>query len=119
MMTIHSSLKEEKFEKPPAIISKKVCRKSGMLAAKGCELDPRGNATYTEYFVDGTQPRTKCNIHTEFGTINMPKRYEGLVTDDSQYVLPITITVIPEIPTTVEETGSGVIVAPISLEHLQ
>ena len=119
MMTIHSSLKEEKFEKPPAIISKKVCRKSGMLAAKGCELDPRGNATYTEYFVDGTQPRTKCNIHTEFGTINMPKRYEGLVTDDSQYVLPSTIPVIPEIPTTVEETGSGVIVAPISLEHLQ
>ncbi len=119
MMTIHSSLKEEKFEKPPAIISKKVCRKSGMLAAKGCELDPRGNATYTEYFVDGTQPRTKCNIHTEFGTINMPKRYEGLVTDDSQYVLPSTIPVIPEIPTTVEETGSGVIVAPVSLEHLQ
>ena len=119
MMTIHSSLKEEKFEKPPAIISKKVCRKSGMLAAKGCELDPRGNATYTEYFVDGTQPRTKCNIHTEFGTINMPKRYDGLVTDDSQYVLPSTMPVIPEIPTTVEETGSGVIVAPISLENLQ
>ena len=119
MMTIHSSLKEEKFEKPPAIISKKVCRKSGMLAAKGCELDPRGDATYTEYFVDGTQPRTKCNIHTEFGTINMPKRYEGLVTDDSQYVLSSTMPVIPEIPTTVEETGSGVIVAPISLESLQ
>ena len=117
MATMHTSLKEAEFEKPAAIISKKVCRKSGLLAHKGCELDPRGNAAYTEYFVDGTQPRTRCNIHTEQGTINMPKRYENLVTDDTQYVLPNTnvIPILPEtqavIPT---EQQSGIIVSPMT-----
>ena len=113
MLTVHSTLREEKFEKPAAIISKKVCRKSGLLATAGCERDPRGDASYTEYFVDGTQPRTRCNLHTEYGTINMPKRYEELITDDTLYMTP-DLSVIPILPETQESTDAVVVEGPDS-----
>ena len=114
MLTLHTKLAKAEFEKPPAIITRKVCRKSGLLATSGCEHDLRGDASYYEYFIDGTQPRTRCNIHTEYGTINMPKRFEGLVTDDSIYVLPKdqVVPIIPNIPldnTEVSETAQIII----------
>lgn len=120
MMTVHTTLPDEKFEKPAAIISRKVCRKSGLLATEGCEHDLRGDASYIEFFIDGTQPRTRCNLHTEYGTINMPKRYEELITDDTLYITQNTQTV-PIIGETVNTTeaipveapGSEVIVAPM------
>ena len=105
MLTTHASLPKAEFEKPASIITRKVCRKSGLLATNGCEHDLRGDASYYEQFIDGTQPRTRCNIHTEFGTINMPKRFEGLVTDDSIYVLPSTDT-IPIVPNIIENNES-------------
>ena len=117
MNTIHTSLPKVEFEKPPAIITRKVCRKSGLLATDGCDLDPRGKASYTEYFIDGTQPRTRCTLHSEKGTINMPKRYENLVTDDTQFMTQ-NFEVVPIIEETVIETtesvneGSNIIVAP-------
>ena len=113
MLTLHTKLPKAEFEKPPAIISKKICRKSGLLATNGCEHDLRGDASYYESFIDGTQPRTRCNIHTEYGTINMPKRFEGLVTDDSIYVLPSTavVPIVPNVPTTsVDNNGTSPII---------
>ena len=118
MNTVHTTLPKVEFEKPPAIIARKVCRKSGLLATDGCDLDPRGKASYTEYFLDGTQPRTRCTLHTDKGTINMPKRYENLTTDDSQFMTQ-NFEVVPIIeettvaPTTEAVTaGSNIIVAP-------
>ena len=118
MNTVHTTLPKVEFEKPPAIIVRKVCRKSGLLATDGCDLDPRGKASYTEYFLDGTQPRTRCTLHTDKGTINMPKRYENLITDDSQFMTQ-NFEVVPIIeettvaPTTEAVTaGSNIIVAP-------
>lgn len=118
MNTVHTTLPKVEFEKPPAIIARKVCRKSGLLATDGCDLDPRGKASYTEYFLDGTQPRTRCTLHTDKGTINMPKRYENLITDDSQFMTQ-NFEVVPIIeettvaPTTEAVTvGSNIIVAP-------
>ncbi|MBO6134568.1 MAG: transglycosylase domain-containing protein [Lachnospiraceae bacterium] len=97
MSTIHTSLPKTDFTRPPAIIEKKVCRKSGLLAGVGCEHDLRGDATYTELFVDGTQPRRKCDIHADNGLILMPNRYMDLVTDDTQFVMP-NAEVIPIVP---------------------
>ena len=114
MQTVHTTLKDKKFEKPPAIIQRKVCRKSGLLATEGCEHDLRGDCTYTEYFIDGTQPRTRCNLHTSLGTINMPKKYIDQISDDTNYITP-NFDVVPILP---DETNlaptSNIIIAPSS-----
>lgn len=112
MQTVHTTLKDKKFEKPPAIITRKVCRKSGLIATSGCEHDPRGDATYQEYFIDGTQPRTRCNLHTEIGFINMPKKYVNQISDDTNFIAPTT-EVIPILPGEVEtQNTSNIIIAP-------
>lgn len=114
MQTVHSPFKDPKFEKPAAIIQRKVCRKSGLLAADGCEHDLRGNCTYTEYFIDGTQPRTRCNLHTAQGTINMPKKYIDQISDDTNYLTP-NFDVVPILPDVTESAPtSNIIIAPRS-----
>ena len=114
MQTVHTTLKDKKFEKPAAIIQRKVCRKSGLLATEGCEHDLRGNCTYAEYFIDGTQPRTRCNLHTSLGTINMPKKYIDQVSDDTNYITP-SFDVVPILPDdTSLVPGSNIIIAPSS-----
>ena len=114
MEQVHKNLKDPKFEKPAGIISKTVCRKSGLLASDGCKLDLRGDCTYTEYFVDGTQPRTRCNIHSKYGTINIPNKYKELVTDDLKFMTPNfdTIPILPDVPALPSEPGSNIIIAP-------
>ena len=114
MQTVHASFKDPKFEKPAAIIQRKVCRKSGLLATDGCEHDLRGNCTYTEYFIDGTQPRTRCGLHTALGTINMPKKYIDQISDDTNYLTP-NFDVVPIIPEITESApASNIIIAPRS-----
>jgi penicillin-binding protein 1A len=114
MQTVHTTLKDKKFEKPPAIIQRKVCRKSGLLATEGCEHDLRGNCTYSEYFIDGTQPRTRCNLHTSLGTINMPKKYIDQISDDTNYITP-NFDVVPILPDeTTMAPSSNIIIAPSS-----
>lgn len=53
------------FNKPDNIVECKICAKSGKLATDACEADhaERGSIVYTEYFVDGTQPTEKCDLH--------------------------------------------------------
>ncbi|MBR3288605.1 MAG: transglycosylase domain-containing protein [Lachnospiraceae bacterium] len=114
MQTVHASFKDPKFEKPAAIIQRKVCRKSGLLATDGCEHDLRGNCAYTEYFIDGTQPRTRCGLHTALGTINMPKKYIDQISDDTNYLTP-NFDVVPIIPEITESApASNIIIAPRS-----
>lgn len=109
MATVHTSLPNEEFTKPAGIISKKVCRKSGLLAGVGCEHDLRGDATYYEYFADGTQPRRKCDLHLDNGLMVIPKRYEDLKTDDSLYSVPNmdVVPIIPEIPGQITNSGDA------------
>jgi penicillin-binding protein 1A len=66
---------------PPRITTATVCRLSGKLATKGCEdvevigengIAERRSMVYTEYFADGTQPTSYCELHAShgfFGTI--------------------------------------------------
>lgn len=107
MQTIHSTLKDPGFEKPAGIIEKKICRKSGLLASPGCECDPRGNATYTEIFIDGTQPKKRCNFHNADGSINMPARFLEIPSDDTLY-MKVETEVVPVIDG-IEESGSPII----------
>ena len=116
MQSVHSSFKDPKFEKPAGLIQKKICRKSGLLATSGCEHDLRGNCTYTEYFIDGTQPRTRCNFHTSTGTINMPKKYIDQISDDTLYITPTTDTV-PILPSEESKPTSNIIIAPTSVNE--
>lgn len=102
MEEIHQGKTDIGFTKPSSLITRRVCKKSGLIATDACKNDLRGDASYTEYFSDGTQPLKKCTFHNENGTVNIPSKYAGLVTDDTNYqdfnslVVP-NIEVIPNI----------------------
>ncbi|MEN6315627.1 MAG: transglycosylase domain-containing protein [Clostridiaceae bacterium] len=68
MKKVHEGLPDKDFdEKPANIVEKKICIYSGKIATALCEKDPRGNATRTEYFIKGTEPRDDdiCTVHVE------------------------------------------------------
>ncbi len=109
MNRIHEGLEDPGFTQPYSVESAVICRKSGKLAVEGvCTADPRGDATYTEYFARGTVPTEACDIHTavsvcsdsgQLPTAYCPSRYTRIVltlpegentsgTDDSQYAMP-------------------------------
>jgi penicillin-binding protein 1A len=60
------------FAPPPGVTTAIVCRLSGKLATSGCEHAEvveesgrlgRRSLAYTEYFAEGTQPTTDCELH--------------------------------------------------------
>lgn len=59
------------FERPDNIVTKAVCRKSGLLAAEACALDVRAgeSAVYYEYFDAENVPSEYCNHHNSDGTV--------------------------------------------------
>lgn len=64
MNKIHEGLPDPGFTQPYSVETAVICRKSGKLAIDGvCSHDPRGNATYTEYFARGTVPTEVCDVH--------------------------------------------------------
>ncbi|MDO4330498.1 MAG: transglycosylase domain-containing protein [Lachnospiraceae bacterium] len=64
MTRVHEGLADPGFPVPDSIETAVICRKSGKLAVNGvCDHDPRGNATYTEYFAKGTVPTEVCDKH--------------------------------------------------------
>ena len=67
MTPVHSGLASKYFSstRPDGVVTAKVCKVSGMLAAEDCADDPRGDQTYTEYFVRGTVPTEKCTCHVK------------------------------------------------------
>ncbi len=64
MTRVHEGLADPGFAKPDSVETAVICRKSGKLAISGvCSADPRGDATYTEYFAKGTVPTEVCDKH--------------------------------------------------------
>ncbi|SNX53350.1 PBP1A family penicillin-binding protein [Thermoanaerobacterium sp. RBIITD] len=64
MLQIHQNLPPKDFtDKPSGIVYETVCKDSGDLPTDLCRQDPRGDRTYTEMFVDGTQPTSFCTVH--------------------------------------------------------
>ena len=52
------------------------CEDSGLLPCEHCHLDPRGNRISIGYFVKGTEPTEKCNIHKPV-TVDLRDGYEA------------------------------------------
>lgn len=65
MKQVHSGLKGQSFSstRPSGVVTATICRDSGLLPNEYCILDPRGDRTYTEYFVKGTVPTKTCETH--------------------------------------------------------
>ncbi len=63
MAEIHAGLKWKDFPRPTNVTTAIICRDSGLLPTDLCELDPRGNRCYSEYFAKGTVPSASCNVH--------------------------------------------------------
>ena len=108
MQRVHQNLSVKQFPSQSYdIVEETVCMKSGKLAIQGiCTGDRRGSQSYTEYFVKGTEPEEKCDVHiavsvcSETGLlvtstckavtkicIQRPKDSEG-TTEDSSYAVP-------------------------------
>jgi penicillin-binding protein 1A len=68
MQKVHEGLPRKEFnEMPSDIVKKQICIYSGKVATDLCRHDQRGNATITEYFIKGTEPRDDdpCTVHVE------------------------------------------------------
>lgn len=72
MTPVHSGLASKYFSstRPDGVLTAKICKVSGMLAAEDCVNDPRGDQTYTEYFVRGTVPSEYCTCHVKVKICN-------------------------------------------------
>ena len=67
MKNAHQGLAGKTFAstKPDGVVTATVCKSSGMLATDICKEDPRGDQSYTEYFVKGTVPTEQCTCHVK------------------------------------------------------
>ena len=127
MTRVHEGLSDPGFTQPESIETAVICRKSGKLAVNGvCDQDPRGDATYTEYFAKGTVPTEVCDKHVvvtvcaESGQkptaycptkqtrvcIALPQNETG-ETDDSVYGIPDTCTIHTSISTIIDPSEGG------------
>ena len=67
MTEVHKGLASKYFSstRPSGVVTATVCKSSGLIPTEECKNDPRGDQTYTEYFVSGTVPRETCNCHVK------------------------------------------------------
>ncbi len=128
MTRVHEGLSDPGFTQPDSIETAVICRKSGKIAVNGvCDQDPRGDATYTEYFASGTVPTEVCDKHVvvtvcaESGLlpslyctdkqssvcITLPQNEAGETTDDSYYAIPTATCTIHSGSSTVIDPEDG------------
>lgn len=66
MNRIHDGMSDPGFVVPDSVTTAVICRKSGKLAVAGlCSADPRGDASYTEYFASENVPAEVCDKHVQ------------------------------------------------------
>ena len=68
MKKVHENLPEKEFAAAPSgLVKRTICIYSGKIATDLCSQDPRGNATKSEYFIKGTEPRDDdlCTLHVQ------------------------------------------------------
>ncbi len=63
MSVIHSGLGYTDIEAPSGLVQAKVCKDSGKSPTDLCYQDQRGNRVKTEYFIEGTEPKSVCDVH--------------------------------------------------------
>ena len=107
MQKIHEGKEDTGFPVPTSVEQAVICRKSGKLAVPGvCSGDPRGDATYLEYFAKGTVPTEMCDKHS---TVTVCAESGGL---PSAYCTEFMKKVIMIVPESDEETDDSVFVSP-------
>jgi penicillin-binding protein 1A len=65
MKEAHKDLPVKDIQKPEGIVTAYVSKDSGNLPTELTKRDPRGNRSYSELFISGTQPTTLDTIHVE------------------------------------------------------
>lgn len=65
MKKIHENKDAIDFPIPNDVIKKRICVYSGKIAGDVCAHDSRGDASFEEYFIKGTEPKDDdiCNVH--------------------------------------------------------
>ena len=63
MNVVHSGLGYADIEAPSGLVQAKVCKDSGKSPTDLCYQDQRGNRVKTEYFIEGTEPTSVCDVH--------------------------------------------------------
>lgn len=65
MQKIHQNKEFIDFPLPENIVKKRICVYSGKIATEACTHDPRGDASFVEYFIKGTEPKDDelCDVH--------------------------------------------------------
>ena len=69
MSVVHSGLSYTDIEAPSGLVQAKVCKDSGKSPTDLCYQDQRGNRVKTEYFIEGTEPKSVCDVHVKV-TVN-------------------------------------------------
>jgi len=59
MKVAHDTLPERTFPVPEGIVTKKICKSTGLVATDYCP----GDEVYFEVFISGTEPTDPCEIH--------------------------------------------------------
>ena len=62
---IYENSEHISFEENDKLVTQDFCFDSGMLPSDSCNLDLRGQRIVKGYFIRGTEPKEKCNMHIE------------------------------------------------------
>lgn len=63
MNRVYEEKEYEEFYMPESIVEVEYCMDSGLLPCDECRLDLRGERISKGYFIKGTEPTEKCNLH--------------------------------------------------------
>jgi penicillin-binding protein 1A len=127
MKVAHTALPVKDVERPAGISSYSVSKDSGDIPTDLTYADPRGNRSYSELFIDGTQPTTLDKVHVEAKVTKDPSgKYvlasEFTPTDKIESKVFITRTYTPKaflmdsayvLPTGVDTFSKNTITPPV------
>ena len=65
MKVAHSGLEYKDIEAPSGLVKASVCKDSGKSPTDLCYHDQRGSRVKTEYFIEGTEPKSVCDVHVK------------------------------------------------------
>ena len=80
MNAVHNGLEYKEIEKPSGLVSASVCIDSGKIPTDLCGKDQRKHRVRTELFIEGTQPKTVCDVHVE---VEVNKENNKLATENT------------------------------------
>ena len=80
MAPVHAGLEYKEIERPSGIVNATICIDSGKLATDLCNQDQRGGRVRNELFIEGTEPKSVCDVHVK---VKVNKNNNKLATDDT------------------------------------